>query len=95
MNSYIAVNGQEITDEMIDRWCDAYERGEFPDGEHTVGEIVMGRPPLSSEGTVSLNIKVPAGMKVAIAKKAKKNGMTTSAYARGVLVDYLLAKEKS
>lgn len=28
--SYIAANGQEITESMIERWCDAYEQGEFP-----------------------------------------------------------------
>lgn len=43
--SYIAANGQEITEAMIGSWCDAYERGEFPEGERTVGEVVMGRPP--------------------------------------------------
>lgn len=47
--SYMAANGQEITDEMIDTWCEAYERGEFPVGEHAVGEVIMGRPPLSAE----------------------------------------------
>ena len=47
--SYIATNGQEITEEMIETWCAAYEQGEFPEGEHTVGKIVVGRPPLSSE----------------------------------------------
>ena len=29
--SYIAANGQEITEAMIGSWCDAYERGEFPE----------------------------------------------------------------
>lgn len=42
--SYIAANGQEITEAMIGSWCNAYERGEFPEGERTVGEVVMGRP---------------------------------------------------
>ena len=45
MNSYVAANGQEITEAMLDRWCDAYEQGEFPAGKHTVGKVVMGRPP--------------------------------------------------
>lgn len=40
----IAPNGQEITDEMIDRWCEAYERGKFPEGEHSIGPVVMGQP---------------------------------------------------
>lgn len=48
--TYTAANGQVVTDEMIDAWCESYERGEFPDGEHTVGGIVHGRPPLSGEG---------------------------------------------
>lgn len=43
--TYTAANGQVVTDEMIDAWCESYERGEFPDGEHTVGGIVRGRPP--------------------------------------------------
>ncbi len=61
--SYIAANGQEITEAMIGSWCDAYERGEFPDGERTVDEVAMGRPPLSAEKTVTLNVKIPVGMK--------------------------------
>ena len=48
--TYTAANGQVVTDEMIDAWCESYERGEFPDGEHTVGGIVHGRPPPSGEG---------------------------------------------
>lgn len=44
--TYTAANGQVVTDEMIDAWCESYEHGEFPDGEHTVGGIVHGRPPL-------------------------------------------------
>ena len=35
--AYTAANGQVVTDEMIDTWCESYEHGEFPDGEHTVG----------------------------------------------------------
>lgn len=32
MSSYIAANGLEITDALIDQWCEAYEQGEFPEG---------------------------------------------------------------
>ena len=41
---WAAANGQEVTEEMVRRWCDAYERGEFPEGERTVGGVVHGRP---------------------------------------------------
>lgn len=89
--TYIAANGQEITEEMIDRWCDAYEKGEFPEGERTVGPVVYGRPPMSSEGTAVLSIKVPIGMKRALEREAKIEGISTSAFARSALADKLLA----
>lgn len=89
--SYIAANGQEITEAMIGSWCDAYERGEFPEGERTVGEVVMGRPPLSSDKTTTLTVKIPVGMKVALAHNAKEQGQTLSTYARTLLTDGLMA----
>lgn len=89
--SYIAANGQEITDAMIDSWCAAYERGEFPEGERSVGGVVMGRPPLSTEKTVTLTVKLPAGMKAAVLRRAEQEGTTASAYTRSVLADSLLA----
>lgn len=88
---YVAANGQVITDEMINRWCESYEKGEFPEGEKTVGKVVYGRPPLSSEGTVTLSVKVPIGMKVAIEQKAKEEGVGTSAFVRSALAAKLLA----
>lgn len=57
--SYIAADGREITEALIGSWCDAYERGEFPEGERTVGEVVMGHPPLSAEKTTTLDVKDP------------------------------------
>ena len=75
--AYTAANGQVVTDEMIDAWCESYERGEFPDGEHTVGGIVHGRPPLSGEGTATLSVKIPLGMKEAIRRRAAAEGMTS------------------
>ncbi len=89
--SYIAANGQEITEDMINKWCGAYERGEFPAGEHTVGDVVIGRPPLSAEKTVMLNVKVPVGMKTTLSKMAKERGVTTSAYVRSVLASDIMA----
>ena len=81
--TYTAANGQVVTDEMIDAWCESYERGEFPDGEHTVGGIVHGRPPLSGE--------IPLGMKEAIRRRAAAEGMTPSEFARAALSEKLLA----
>lgn len=58
---YKAINGQEITEEMINDWCSSYDKGEFPEGEHTVGEVVIGKPPLSFEKTESITPKASIG----------------------------------
>lgn len=39
--TYTAADGRTITDKMIDRWCEAYDKGEFPEGERAVGEVVQ------------------------------------------------------
>ena len=88
--SHYAVNGQEITDAMIERWCEAYEQGEFPDGERSTGKVVYGRPPLSADKTSTITIKLPLGMKEAVRRRAKQLGLTTSSYARNVLASDLL-----
>lgn len=72
--SYVAANGQEFTDAMIDRWCDAYEQGEFPEGERTRGKVAMGCPPLSGNKTTTLAVKIPVGMKTAMVRNAKGQG---------------------
>ncbi|NHM13510.1 hypothetical protein [Xiamenia xianingshaonis] len=90
MSEYVAANGQEMTEAMIDRWCDAYEQGEFPAGERTVGDVVAGRPPLSAEKTVTLTIKIPVGMKAALVKKAKEKGKTASGYTREIIAEDLM-----
>ena len=77
--TYTAANGQVVTDEMIDAWCESYERGEFPDGEHT------------GEGTATLSVKIPLGMKEAIRRRAAAEGMTPSEFARAALSEKLLA----
>lgn len=90
MSNYIAANGQKITEEMINGWCEAYEAGGFPEGEHTVGGVVCGRPPLSLEGSAVMSIKVPLGMKRAIEEKATSEGITASAWGRAAFADKLL-----
>lgn len=91
MSSYIAASGQEVTDAMIERWCASYERGEFPEGEHSVGGVVMGRPPLSTDKTTTLTIKIPVGMKAALVKRAREHGKTASGYTRELIAEELMA----
>lgn len=89
--SYIAANGQDVTEAMIDLWCESYEKGEFPAGEHTAGEVVYGRPPLSREGSAVVSVKVPIGMKLALERKASDARISSSEFARQALADKILA----
>ena len=56
-----------------------------------LGGIVHGRPPLSGEGTATLSVKIPLGMKEAIRRRAAAEGMTPSEFARAALSEKLLA----
>ena len=91
MSDIRAANGQAVTEEMIDRWCEALDRDEWPDGWRNVGEIISGRPPAAAESTAVISLKVPVGMKRAIEREAKNEGLTTSAFARKALEERLLA----
>lgn len=91
MTTCIAANGQEITEAMIDRWCEAYDRGEFPAGERTVGEVVVGRPPLFGDKTATLAVRLPTGMKAAVVQKAQSQGVTTSTYVRSIIASALMS----
>ncbi len=87
---WTATNGQDITEEMIGRWCDAYERGEFPEGERNVGKVIYGCISLSSDGTATISIEVPAGLKRAIGQKARDAGMGLDEFVLAALTDKLL-----
>ena len=59
--AYTAANGQVITDEMIDTWCESYEHGEFPDGEHTVGGSCTGGLHSQAKGRQRYRSRFPLG----------------------------------
>ena len=90
-NTYLTPSGHTLTDDTINTWCKAYEKGTFPTGEHSTGDIIYGRPPLSTDTTTVLSIKIPEGMKKAIQQAAKQHGTTPSAYARQALTEKLLS----
>ncbi len=91
MNGIVAENGKVVTDEMIAEWESALEHDEWPSGWVNVGEIVEGKLPKSAPEMVTLSLKVPVAMKQALEKKAKAEGKSTGAYARGILADGLMA----
>lgn len=85
MEPIIAMGGAVVTEEMIDRWADALDRNEWPEGWENRGPVVVGRPPLSSEGTDVLSVKVPASLKRRIQAEAEAAGVSTSEYVRAIL----------
>ena len=90
---YIAASGTEITEEMIDMWCEAYEKGELPEGDHFHGPVVYGMPPHSNEKSSVLQVAIPEGMKKDIEKKAQSEGISINSFVLGLLMDGLLARE--
>lgn len=71
MAEYTIKGGRVLTDEDIERLGEACEREEYP-GEP--GEWIVrpqGRPALSDEPLVSVNVKFPRSMVAAIDSKTK------------------------
>lgn len=91
--NYITANGTEITEEMIDIWCEAYKKGELPEGDHFHGPIVYGMPPHSNEKPSVLQVVMPEGMKKDIEKKAQSEGISINSFVLGLLMDGLLTRE--
>lgn len=52
MSNYIAPDGQEITEEMIDVWIDEYESDDW--SHMRFGDVVYGPPPLSRQAPAML-----------------------------------------
>lgn len=90
MDKIIAENGQEVTEEMIEGWCEALDKDEWPSGWRNVGEVVDGRQPQTTSSTETLSVKIPAAMKKAIDREAKDEGLSTSAYVRKLLANSLM-----
>ena len=77
-----AEGGFEVTREMIEQWCAAYDAGELPEGYAFDGPIRPGRPKLSNEATSSLSFKCPESGADMIARAAKVAGIKKSALMR-------------
>lgn len=91
MSDFVAISGQTVTDEMLDRLEAVYAAGEFPPGSHPVGDVIHGAPrALSAEGSATLSVKIPVAMKRAIADKAKREHVSTSEVVRAMLARSLV-----
>jgi len=90
MDTIRAADGTLVTESMLKHWTDALDKDEWPKGEYSVGEVILGRPRMSTEGSAVLSVKVPLAMKRAIEIEAKLNGLSTSNYVRTILASELI-----
>jgi hypothetical protein len=93
MENIQCLDGQVVTEDMINSWSEALEEDRWPKGWVTVGEPLNGQPPSEVEPNVVLSVKVPASIKRAVEQRAQRKGVSTSAAARELLEDGLLALE--
>ncbi|MEG2982363.1 MAG: hypothetical protein RR794_01765, partial [Raoultibacter sp.] len=80
--TFTAKNGVKITDEMLDRWAEAYESGNLPGKGR---EIVVGRPRLSDEELISITFKMPKSRLTKLDTTAKQLGETRSEFLRATV----------
>ncbi|HCC36641.1 MAG TPA: hypothetical protein DEQ14_02955 [Treponema sp.] len=79
---YITASGAVITDEMIEAWGKACERGEYPGmpGKFIISPV--GRPRLSDDELVSVSFKLPRGVVNVLDATAKKRNESRSEFLR-------------
>lgn len=77
--------GAPVTDAMLDEWADAFERGDWPEGE----TVLVGRPRLAAEEAKQVTFRLPLSKIAALDRKADKCGETRSAVLRTAVDEYL------
>lgn len=82
-------DGRTVTDTTIETWAESLDRDRWPEGWVNVGAVVDGEPPVRRERTVTLTVRVPPAVKMAL--EARETGETTSAMARRLLEEALAA----
>lgn len=88
---YKLKSGKIVTDEMLEKDAEMFERGEWPEGDWI--PVVMGRPPLSStEESITVTFRMPRSRALACAAIAARHGMTRSQFIREA-IDRAIDKE--
>lgn len=82
---FVAVNGQVMTDEMMERLESYYARGEFPPGEYSAGEVIDGPPPSMSSGVSTISVRISPEIQRVIANRAKEENVTPGELASAAL----------
>ncbi|WP_449675217.1 CopG family transcriptional regulator [Eggerthellaceae bacterium PR-HUZ602407-17] len=83
----IADNGQSVTQAMVDKWCEAYDKGEFPDGEYSTERIWYGVPTPTLSKTITF--KISESLEKSIKSRAKQLGISASDFCREAISNAL------
>ena len=78
-----------VTSKQLDEWAAEYE-GESWD-TMSFGQIIQGRPRISSEELKPITVKVPASRVAAIQNIARKNGLSRSEFLRQAIDNEIIA----
>lgn len=87
MSGFVAYNGQFVSDDDLDAWEEIYARGEFPEGEHSVGEVINGAPGSMNSDSVTFPVQIPLETQHAIVHRAREENTTPSKLVSAVLTE--------
>lgn len=79
MKEFKTSDGSAITDEHIEEMAEPWDRGDL---YGVGGEIVRGRPRLSTEPLEVISFKVPRSLAEAINRAARERGESRSVFLR-------------
>ena len=80
MMQYTLKSGRVVTDAQIEEMAKAAELGEYPGAP--IGEVIIGRPRIFTEGSKTLSFKAPETLDRFICDAAAKAGESKSAFLR-------------
>jgi len=78
-----------VTEDKLDEWAAEYEGASW-DGM-SFGQVVQGRPRISSEELRPITVKIPASRLAAMQLIAKKNGLSRSEFLRQAIDHEIIA----
>ena len=88
MKDFIAEGGVTVTDEMLNAWGEAAERGDYP-GESEGETFYMGVPPTDDQVASGVDVTVrdvPPGVLALINARASGLGVSVDEWIRRALV---------
>lgn len=86
----IAENGQEVTQEMIDKWCSSYDEGNYFSKSETTEAVFFGVPNGACR-TRTISFKATETFEKALKARAQELGVSTSDLCRSAIAEALKA----